>query len=279
MTHYMKLNPEPFDKIASGKKTIELRLYDKKRKTVLPGDEIIFTHIHNPYRSISVIVDSVITAASFESLFKHISLVDCGYEEKEITGSNHLDMNQYYSEEKQRQYGVVGIRFSTNTKRSLSEVHVPYDEIEASLTKSVAMSVKRTPEVIEWYSWFKSIDRAAIFPDAYKKAIGANTLESAIEFLDTVIMSYIFDQSMELRDKFCEENGYNGTEDIRKFLYRYYDGTNRIEEYFPLKPWWESTLSSIIYYFCGMTAFYIRRCQYYTVFDGVDEDGDWYFAL
>ena len=64
MTHYMKLNPEPFDKIASGKKTIELRLYDEKRKTVLPGDEIIFTHIHNPYRSISVIVDSVITAAS-----------------------------------------------------------------------------------------------------------------------------------------------------------------------------------------------------------------------
>lgn len=35
MTHYMKLNPEPFDKIASGKKTIELRLYDEKRKTVL----------------------------------------------------------------------------------------------------------------------------------------------------------------------------------------------------------------------------------------------------
>lgn len=95
MIHNMKLNPEPFEKIASGKKMIELRLYDEKRKLVKPYDEIIFTHIQNPYRSISVIVDSVITAASFESLFKHISLLDCGYEEKEITGSNHLDMNHY----------------------------------------------------------------------------------------------------------------------------------------------------------------------------------------
>ena len=136
------------------------------------------------------------------------------------------------------------------------------------------MSVKQTPEVIEWYSWFKSIDRGVLFSSAYKKAIESDTLEAAIDFLDAVIKSYIFDQSMELRDKFCEENGYNGTEDIRKFLYRYYDGTNRIEEYFPLKPWWESTLSSIIYYFCGMAAFNIRRCHYYTVFDVVDEDGD-----
>ena len=251
-----------------------MRLYDEKRKLVKPNDEIIFTHIQNPCRSISVIVDSVITAASFESLFKHISLVDCGYDEKEITGSNHLDMSQYYSEEKQRQFGVVGIKFSKNTNRSLSNVHVPYDEVEAYLTKSVAMSVKQTPEVIEWYSWFKSIDRGVLFSSAYKKAIESDTLEAAIDFLDAVIKSYIFDQSMELRDKFCEENGYNGTEDIRKFLYRYYDGTNRIEEYFPLKPWWESTLSSIIYYFCGMAAFNIRRCHYYTVFDVVDEDGD-----
>lgn len=278
MTHYMKLNPEPFERIASDKKTIELRLYDEKRKQVKPDDEIIFTHIQNPCRSISVIVDSVITAASFESLFKHISLVDCGYEENEITGSNHLDMNQYYSEEKQRQYGVVGIRFSKNTKRSLSNVHVPYDEVEAYLTKSVAMSVKRTPEVIEWYSWFKLIDREAIFPSAYKKAIGADTLESTIEFLDTVIKAYIYDQSLELRDKLCEENGYDGTEDICEFLYSYYDRTIAVEEFFPLKTWWDSTRSSIIYYFCGMTTFN-TRCHYSTVFDGVDKDGDWIEAL
>lgn len=233
----MKLNPEPFEKTASGKKTIELRLYDEKRKLVKPNDEIIFTHTESPYRSISVIVDSVVMAASFELLFKHISLVDCGYDEKEITGSNHLNMSQYYSEEKQRQFGVVGIKFSINTKRSLDDIHVPYDEVEAYLTKSVAMSVKKVPEVIEWYSWFKSIDRGVLFPGAYKNVTESETLESAIEFLDTVIKSYIFDQSMELRDKFSEENGYDGAEDIRRFLNRYYDRTIEIKEYFPLATW------------------------------------------
>ena len=162
MTHYMKLNPEPFDKIASGKKTIELRLYDEKRKTVLPGDEIIFTHIHNPYRSISVIVDSVITAASFESLFKHISLVDCGYEEKDITGSNHLDMNQYYSEEKQRQHGVVGIRFSTNSQ---SESYNDIPDYENSLSANIATVAKLDPDG----GW------------------GALPLEEKIEVLETII--------------------------------------------------------------------------------------------
>lgn len=172
----------------------------------------------------------------------------------------------------------MGIKFSKSQKRSLADVHVPYDEVEAYLTKSVAMSVKHSPDVIEWYSWLKSIDRRALFPGACKKATESGTLEAAIDFLDTVVKSYIFDQSMELRDKFCEENGYDGTEDIRRFLNRYYDRTIDIKEYFPLAIWWDNTRPSIIYYFCGMCAFY-TRCRYSTVFDGVDDDGDWYEVL
>lgn len=84
------------------------------------NDEIIFSNTQCPYRSISVIVDSVMVAASFESFFKHISLIDCGYEENEISSANHLDMNRYYSEDKQAQYGVLGIRFSINESRVLS---------------------------------------------------------------------------------------------------------------------------------------------------------------
>lgn len=171
MTHFMNLNAEPFDKIASGQKTIELRLYDEKRKLVKPDDEIIFTHIQNPYRSISVIVDSVITAASFETLFKHISLIDCGYEEKDINGTNYLDMNQYYSEEQQRQYGVVGIKFSKNEKRKLSNVKVSLPEIESYLAKCAVEEKKTTEEVQEWYSWFESIQREDLFSYSYKKAI------------------------------------------------------------------------------------------------------------
>jgi len=38
MKHEMKLYPEPFQMIADGRKTIELRLYDEKRKKIKAGD-------------------------------------------------------------------------------------------------------------------------------------------------------------------------------------------------------------------------------------------------
>ena len=42
MTHNMKLNDAPFETIKNGKKTIELRLYDEKRRKIKIGDTICF---------------------------------------------------------------------------------------------------------------------------------------------------------------------------------------------------------------------------------------------
>lgn len=42
MQHIMRLNPLPFKMIASGEKTIELRLNDEKRRLINVGDEITF---------------------------------------------------------------------------------------------------------------------------------------------------------------------------------------------------------------------------------------------
>ena len=111
MIHYMKLNPEPFSKITSGVKTIELRLYDEKRKKVKPGDHIVFTNIQFPDQKITTTVESITVAPSFESLFQQIPLVNCGYGEKGISSNKHIDMEKYYSKEKQEKYQVVGIRF------------------------------------------------------------------------------------------------------------------------------------------------------------------------
>ena len=44
MTHTMQLKPSPFGMIKNGTKTIELRLYDDKRKKIRPGDSIIFVN-------------------------------------------------------------------------------------------------------------------------------------------------------------------------------------------------------------------------------------------
>lgn len=40
--HIMNLKPSPFAKIQAGTKTIELRLYDKKRQRIEVGDIITF---------------------------------------------------------------------------------------------------------------------------------------------------------------------------------------------------------------------------------------------
>ena len=44
MTHFMQLQPSPFEMIRNGTKTIELRLYDEKRRKIRIGDTISFTN-------------------------------------------------------------------------------------------------------------------------------------------------------------------------------------------------------------------------------------------
>ncbi len=43
MLHTMKLNPKPFAQIQQGTKTIEIRLYDEKRRLLKVGDKIVFS--------------------------------------------------------------------------------------------------------------------------------------------------------------------------------------------------------------------------------------------
>ena len=59
MLHDMRLRAEPFAKIAAGKKTIELRLYDKKRKQIQIGDTIRFTNCDNCQQPIFVAVEKL----------------------------------------------------------------------------------------------------------------------------------------------------------------------------------------------------------------------------
>jgi ASC-1-like (ASCH) protein len=73
----MNLTPSPFKMIREGRKTIELRLYDEKRKAISIGDTITF----------------------------------CNTEE-DIDTASPEDMEEYYSKEKQAQYGVVGIKIT-----------------------------------------------------------------------------------------------------------------------------------------------------------------------
>ena len=52
--HMMKLNPSPFKMIKEGNKTIELRLYDEKRKMISVGDTITFVNTADSYDTLCV---------------------------------------------------------------------------------------------------------------------------------------------------------------------------------------------------------------------------------
>ena len=106
--HQMQLQPEPFDMIKSGEKTIELRLYDEKRRKIRIGDEIVFTNTENG-ETLTVRVLDLAVFDSFEDLYKTLPLLRCGYTEQDIASASPDDMDVYYPKEKQKEYGVVGI--------------------------------------------------------------------------------------------------------------------------------------------------------------------------
>ena len=107
-THNMKLETKPyFDLVQDGSKTIELRLWDEKRRQIKPGDEIIF---RDGERVLTVIVTGLVVAENFDSLFNMIDVSKTGL------GNNKNDavkiMEQFYDKSAQEKFGVVGIVIS-----------------------------------------------------------------------------------------------------------------------------------------------------------------------
>ena len=106
--HNMKLHPSPFEMIKCRKKTIELRVYDEKRQRIKPGDEIIFTNTETG-ETLHTTVIRLHRFDSFEELYNALPLLECGYTVDDISKAHPSDMQQYYSAEEQKKYGVVGI--------------------------------------------------------------------------------------------------------------------------------------------------------------------------
>ena len=109
MRHNMKLQTKPFEAIANGSKTIELRLFDEKRQQVRAGDEIEFTELSESKRKVLTKVVALHHFPSFKELYNALSLDKCGYSKSEINNASPEDMDAYYPIDKQKQYGVIGI--------------------------------------------------------------------------------------------------------------------------------------------------------------------------
>lgn len=109
MLHTMRLHPAPFAGIADGTKTIELRLYDEKRKQIRVGDTICFVCTDDARASLTARVIALHVFDSFAALYRALPLLRCGYTPETLPHADPADMEAYYSHEEQAQYGVVGI--------------------------------------------------------------------------------------------------------------------------------------------------------------------------
>ncbi len=112
--HFMNLYAQPFQMIKSGRKTIELRLWDEKRQNIKIGDTIIFTNTTDGEK-LEATVLNLHRFNSFQDLYQALPLLKCGYIQENVHEAKASDMDVYYSKEEQEKYGVVGIEISLST--------------------------------------------------------------------------------------------------------------------------------------------------------------------
>ena len=103
----MNLQPKYFDFIKDGTKRIELRLYDKKRQSIQLGDIIEFAKSDDEKFKAKVV--GLLRYNSFAELFEDFDisiLADSSMTKQELLEV----LGEFYSEEKQAEFGVIGIR-------------------------------------------------------------------------------------------------------------------------------------------------------------------------
>ncbi len=106
--HQLQLATTPFNAITSGVKTIESRLYDKKRQLIQIGDTVDFTNREAPDQTVSVKVIGLLRYKTFHDLFTHNDPSKFGGESVEWLENQ---INEFYSINEQSQDGVIGIEF------------------------------------------------------------------------------------------------------------------------------------------------------------------------
>lgn len=106
MIHKMNLWDDSFQKIKDGTKTIEMRLFDEKRSLISIGDIIEFTNVKN-IEILECVVTNLYRYKDFDELYKCHDKVSIGYAEDET--AEPKDMLAYYSAEKIKNLGVIGI--------------------------------------------------------------------------------------------------------------------------------------------------------------------------
>ena len=105
MNFDLNIKDKYFNLIKNGSKTIELRLYDEKRKVINKKDKLIFLN-ETTRETMDCVVINMHISNNFFELIKIINIEKTGFKTMEEL---NLALLEFYSAEKQEKYGVVGI--------------------------------------------------------------------------------------------------------------------------------------------------------------------------
>lgn len=111
LLHKMGLYGEYFQSIKDGKKKVEVRLNDEKRRQIKVGDVIEFIKVPEQDESLKVQVMELRKYDTFKEMYEHIPFedFDCeGWSMEEMVEGTY----QIYTSEQEKQWGTLAIIIS-----------------------------------------------------------------------------------------------------------------------------------------------------------------------
>lgn len=130
MIYEMKLQPAYYDFMLKGTKRIEIRLNDEKRKAIKVGDKIKFYKEPDLKEYFLTEVVEILKFNNFEEMIDNLKIEELAA--KSLTKEELLGtLEKYYSQEKQKKYGVLGISIKLIKKdRNISKISLNYNLID-----------------------------------------------------------------------------------------------------------------------------------------------------
>ena len=107
----MKLADVPFEMIAGGKKTLEIRLNDEKRRQIQVGDVLVLTRSSRSLDKIKARVVALYPFESFATLFSSALFEKTGCSGMSV-GEAVQEMYQYYTKAQEQEFGVLAIEIN-----------------------------------------------------------------------------------------------------------------------------------------------------------------------
>ena len=184
MLHNMKLNNEPFEMIDDGRKTIELRLNDEKRRKVQPGDFICFSHITEPERMIQVRVTELYPFPGFKELFAVLPAESFGFARGETVPDGFMD--SFYPPEEQQRCGALGIGFRrTYLQRFIDAQEKGYKEAAPYTT---ALAEIKAGKKYEHWMWYVFPQIKGLSTDPITEYFAIADIQEAADYLDHPVL-------------------------------------------------------------------------------------------